>query len=218
MNNDRRVRQFGFSLLELVIVVAIILIVTAIAIPAIRQTIANAQLNSSAYGVASMLESARLSAVKTNQPYYAMYNSGGCVNVACAVPATGSPNPPDGTNYTFADPTVATSGSVSFQNITTVANPPDHGQLNDYLGAAATVEAPGVPIGFNARGLPCVANAGTPFICQLDPGGGTPAFEWFMQSSMTQGWVAITVSPAGRVRIWHLTSLKGGCGYAACWQ
>src|SRR5215472_14555415 len=124
MKNNRQVNQFGFTLLELMIVVAIVIIVAAISIPAARQVIASQQLNSSAYGVASMLENARLSAVKTNQPYYAMYNSGACVNVACAVPATGSPNPPDGSNYTFTDPTVTTSGSVGFQNILTVANPP----------------------------------------------------------------------------------------------
>jgi prepilin-type N-terminal cleavage/methylation domain-containing protein len=224
MNNYRKVRQLGFSLVELLFVVAIVLIVAAIAIPAVKRTVAAYQLSSSGTAVASMLESARLTAVKTNQPYYAVYNSGGCLNnVVCAVPAAGSPNPPDGSNYTSADPTVAISGSVSFQDITTVANAPDHTQLDTYLGGNSVQKEFGGPIGFNARGLPCMATLATPFNCkQNDPNiGGIPAFEWFMQSSMTQGWVAITVSPAGRIRSWHLTSQGGNannCGFPACWQ
>jgi type IV fimbrial biogenesis protein FimT len=206
----------GFSLLELVIVVAIVLIVSAIAVPAIRQTIANYQLTASGTAVATMLESARLTAVKSNQPYYAVYNSAGCPGAVCAVPANGSPNPPDGSNYTTADPTVTTSGSVTL----TAANLPDHGQLDAYLGGASIQpEFNGGPIGFNSRGLPCMADPGSPFICkQADPAGGIPAFEWFMQSNLTQGWVAVTVSPAGRIRSWHLVGKKPTCGFATCWE
>jgi prepilin-type N-terminal cleavage/methylation domain-containing protein len=221
MNNDRRVSQFGFSLLELVIVVAIIIIVAAIAVPAISRTIANYQLKSSGTAVASMLEAARLTAIKTNQPYYALYNRGGCLNVVCAVSANGSPNPPDGSNYTFPDPTVTTSGSVSLQNIATVASPPNHDQLDSYLGGNSVQLELSVPIGFNGRGVPCMASAATPFLCQqLDPvAGGIPAFEWFMQNSTTQSWVAVTVSPAGRIRSWRLVSSKNtNCGFKACWE
>jgi prepilin-type N-terminal cleavage/methylation domain-containing protein len=217
MKNHSQVNRRGFSLVELLIVVAIITIVAAIAIPAVRQTVANYQLSASGTAVASMLETARLTAVKANQPYYAAYNRGGCLNVVCAVSATGSPNPPDWSNYTSADPTVAISGSVAFQDITLVANPPDHLQLDSYLGGGLVPKL-GTPIGFNARGLPCTASPTSPFIC--NNAGGIPAFEWFMQSSMTQGWVAITVSPAGRIRSWRLASTGAAarCGFPACWQ
>ena len=224
MKNHTLVNRRGFSLLELMIVVAIAVIVSAIAVPVVTRAVATYRLNSSGTAVASMLEMARLTAVKTNQPYYAVHNSGGCVNsVVCAVPATGSPNPPDGTNHTFTDPTVEISGLVVFQDITLMANPPNHTQLDVYLGWP-NVRIEFGPIGFSARGLPCMASLASPFICkQSDPNnpGPTPAFEWFMQSSTTQEWVAITVSPAGRIRRWRMVSngANANCGgFGACWQ
>jgi prepilin-type N-terminal cleavage/methylation domain-containing protein len=218
MQQSTKIQQ-GFSVIELILVLAIILIVTAIAIPAVRQTVAGYQLDSSGHAVASLLQNARQTAVKTNQPYYAQYTGAGAT-LAFAVPAIRSDNPPDGANYNnVIDPTVTTVGSVTFQQVGQ-AGPPNHAQLDAYLGGAAVqVEASGV-IGFNARGLPCMASNGSQWICaQTDPSvGGTPAFEWFMQERKTQGWEAVTVSPAGRIKTWRLTSSTGGCGFPACWQ
>jgi prepilin-type N-terminal cleavage/methylation domain-containing protein len=220
MKNHSQVNRRGFSLLELIIVVAIAIILTAIAVPVFTRTAAVYQLNSSGTAVASMLEMARLRAVKSNQPYYAIYNNGGCQNnVVCAVPAT--EYSPTGSTNTSADPTVMISGSVVFQDITQVANAPHHHQLDNYLGGNSVVIEPPGTIGFNARGLPCVANATSPFICQLDP-NGVPAFEWFMQSTTTQDWVAITVSPAGRIRSWRVVATgaqaQATCGHLTCWE
>ena len=198
-------RESGFSLVELAVVVAILLIVAAMAIPAIRQTVATYQLDSSGRVVASMLQDAKMAAVKANEPYYAQYDAPS-PNLASAWP------PAVVRGYASTDPTAAVSNNVSFQ----AANLPDHTQLDTYLGggnaASVTIEPAGTPIGFNGRGMPCVDPAGG-FVCvPLDAGTGQPvAFEWFMRNSMTQGWVAVTVSPTGRIKSWRMTS-------AGSWQ
>lgn len=193
-------RESGFSLVELMVVVAIILIVTAIAIPSVRMVMASYQLDSGGRVVASMLQSAKMAAVKANQPYYAQYD--------VPSPKLASASPPAAVRaYASTDPTAAVSNSVSFQ----APGALDHSQLDTYLGGgnanSVSIQAAATPIGFNARGIPCVDPAGG-FACgPLDPANSLPvAFEWFIQHNSTQGWEAITVSPAGQIRSWRMTS------------
>lgn len=195
----KKVISAGFSMLELLVVVAIILIVTAIAIPSIRQVTASYQLDSGGRVVASMLQSAKMAAVTANQPYYAQYN--------VPSPQLASASPPAAVRgYVSTDPTAAVSANIGFQ----AANLPDHTQLDAYLGGGDPTKVSiqlGTPIGFNARGIPCVDPAGGFDCAQLDPALNVPvAFEWFMQHNATQGWEAVTVSPAGHVRSWRMTS------------
>jgi prepilin-type N-terminal cleavage/methylation domain-containing protein len=197
----------GFSLIELMVVVAIAIVVAAMAVPAVKRTITSYQLDSSVHSVASMLQQTRMAAVRTNTPYYAQYNPTAALNnEAVALPAT-RPNP---ANYDGSqDPTAAIAGNVIFQPL---AQAPNHAQLDAYLGIAPDA---GALIGFNARGIPCTSAAGNPFLCDTAAPHG---FEWFMQSNVGGGWAAITVTPAGRIRSWRLTRTNGGCGFPACWQ
>jgi prepilin-type N-terminal cleavage/methylation domain-containing protein len=183
-------RKSGFSILELVIVVAIFLIVAAMAIPLFRHTVDTYRLDSSGRVVASKLQDAKMAAVKTNQPYYANVNVAVNPNIVFAAPtAIRAYNP-------TIDPTATTSGSVVFQ----APGGLDHTQLDTrVLGGAPGPFQINATIGFNARGLPCIAGASL-FVCNpVGPGG----FVWFMQSNTTQGWVAVTVSPTGQIRSWR---------------
>ncbi|HST78890.1 MAG TPA: prepilin-type N-terminal cleavage/methylation domain-containing protein [Verrucomicrobiae bacterium] len=190
-------RVSGFSLVELIVVVAIAIVVAAIAVPAVKRTITTYQLDSSAHAVASLLQHARMTAVQTNTPYYAQYNANAALNnEAVAVPAPRT-NP---FVYQTQDPTVVVSANVAFQP---VAAAPNHAQLDAYLGV---VPDAGGLIGFNARGIPCTATAGNAFLCDTAAPHG---FEWFMQNTMGGGWVAITVTPSGRIKSWRLSSNNG---------
>jgi prepilin-type N-terminal cleavage/methylation domain-containing protein len=175
-------RECGFSVIELVIVLSIFLIVIAIALPSMRQFFDNYRMNASARDVASILQQASMAAKQARQPYYVTFDAN---NKVVAVPASRFGAPQD------SDPTTQLPSHVSFQG-----NPPTVTGLDPAAVANAT-------IGFDARGLPCNVNAAAPWQCTV---GGTVAYEWFMKSSSTQAWVAVIVSPAGRVRSLHMDS------------
>jgi prepilin-type N-terminal cleavage/methylation domain-containing protein len=194
--------EHGFSLIELMVVCVVLAIISAIAIPNIVQMNANYKLDAAGHSVASLLQQARMQAVKTNQPAYAISTPGS---------STAFINTDLGNSYTSGEPDVAFNG-IFFQAPAASL----HQQLDAYVGATAGSPAQvGGDIGFNARGLPCVPNAATPAVCL----SSTSGFEWFIQDSRG-GWEAITVTPAGRIKSWRLSLQSGGtnvCGYSACW-
>jgi prepilin-type N-terminal cleavage/methylation domain-containing protein len=179
--------ESGFSMIELVIVLAIFLIVVAIGLPSIRQVLGGYRLNASARDVASLLQQARMAAVQANQPYYVTFDAN---NEVVAVPASRFGPPPAPIN---SDPTTTPAAGVVFN-----AGPPSTATLDAAVGATPP---PNVAIGFNGRGMPCVQTV-SPWVCA----GGPTAFEWFMQSNVTQAWVAVTVTPSGHIKSWRLNS------------
>jgi Tfp pilus assembly protein FimT len=194
-------RESGFSMVELMIVCVIMVVIAGLAIPNIYRAFRNYQLDSAGHSVASLLQEARMQAVKTNLPAYANFSNGTSVNTAFVT------NDPANTTVAAGNPEVQISPAITFQTA-----PPDHGQLDAFLGTNTPQVA--VSIGFNARGLPCTETGGNPTVC----GAATSGFEWFMQS--IGGWEAVTVTPSGRIKSWRLSQQTGGasvCGYAACW-
>ena len=197
-------RQTGFSMLEIMVVVAILLIVAAMAVPMMNRTIANYRLDAGGHSTASLIQQARLMAVKTNQVYYVNTDIASTPDYVYMRTDTGARQK--------GDPSVSISNDLTFQTTSL----PDHQQLDDYVqGTTSVLQAAGTTIGFTARGLPCIASTTTP-PCQQGVG-----FEWFIQSNANNGWEAITVTPAGRIKSWRLGQLdstKAKCGYLACWQ
>jgi len=188
--------ESGFSLVELTVVSVILIIISAIAIPNIMQANRNYQLDGAGHSVASLLQQARMQAVRYNQPQLAQAP----FNSTLAFVNDGSTS-----TYTNGNPDVALAGALTFNGAPT----PDHGQLDAYIGG----QAPQIvaAIGFNARGLPCSAGGNT---CPSTDRG----YEWFITNG-NGGWEAVTVSPSGRIKSWRLNQATNGtCGYAACWQ
>lgn len=205
----------GFSLLELVIAVAVILILAAIAIPNISRTVANYKLDSSARAVAGEMQAGRIRAVKTNQSHYVKSDPAKIPPIAFV-----KTNPASA--FVQGDPSVAISSGVTFETTSL----PEHQQLNDFIGPNLNVTIKvGTPVGFNARGLPCVANNAAGSWCvQNDPtlpGNPTVGFVWFLKGTQPNAWAAVTVTPGGRVKSWRLTQFDPTnlvCGYLACWN
>ena len=191
-----KTRESGFSMVELIIVCVVMVIIAGIAVPNIFRMYRNYQLDAAGHSVASLLQQARMQAVKTNVPAYAIAANNSAFAYVASTP-TGV--------YVNGNPDVAMSTAVTFQ-------PPDtsagfHTQLDAYLQGTPIIDT---KIGFNARGLPCTS-AGNPTVCT--PPVGTNGFIWFMQSA--GGWEAVTVTAAGRIKSWRLNSLTNA---ATTWQ
>jgi Tfp pilus assembly protein FimT len=193
-------REAGFSIVELMIVCVIMVIIAALAIPNIFQTYRNYQLDSAGHSVASLLQQARMQAVKTNQPVYVNYDNNTLPNVVWATDAPGKA-------YASGNPDAAIATALSFQPPPTTAF---HAQLDAYITGTAQLGATSGTIAFNARGLPCVAGL-NPAVCNLPP--GISGFEWFMQSP--GGWEAVTVTSSGRIKSWRINNQSSS---STSWQ
>ncbi len=203
-----KVRQSGVSVVDLVMVVAIILLIAAFAVPSLSNTLQVYRLDASGHAAASLLVQTRLQAVRNNAPAYVQYDNTSTPNM---VYITNDPATP----YSVGLPDVEI-GSASFSTATL----PDHSQLDALVSngnITVTTGEIGTVIGFNARGLPCMEGASAAVCQQFDPTtNNTPYFEWFMVDAKGR-WEAVTVTPAGRVKAWRMVN-STACGYPACWQ
>ena len=182
-HRNRKAR--GFSLLELVIVVSMLLVIAAIAIPNMMSVIANARLRAGATSLSGMLQSCRMMAIKQNRTKTTRFTVMAYGPVAYVKDAT------DGSSLTNKDPQVQMGAPVN--KVTTpsgVGAPPVLDTTT--LGYTPFTSNPS----FNARGLPCRYNSGT---C------ANAGFAYYFNDNRPlgkQGWAAVTISPAGRVTKW----------------
>jgi prepilin-type N-terminal cleavage/methylation domain-containing protein len=173
----RRPSSRGFSLLELLIVVAIALIVTAVAIPGIMNATDAFKLRSAASGVSGLIQQGRMLAVSRNA---FCRNASGTLYVD--VNSSGANDAGDVIVGTLQLPRGMSLVNTGAPSNTTIIN----GLTPDL----------GLPL-FNPRGLPCF---GAP--CVVD---SAKIYVTYVRQDRTLGtpaWAAITVTPAGRVRIW----------------
>jgi prepilin-type N-terminal cleavage/methylation domain-containing protein len=194
-------RESGFSMIELVIVVTVILIITSFAAPRVITMIHASRLRGSAADLESIIQTDRLRAVQDDK-FYSLYVSSGSVGSTVFVDLNGS-----GTYSAAAgDPLIAFSSEVKAIAKGSAPNTAD--LYGKFLPPGATVTAldggPGSsdpPVTFSSRGLPCKKQTATGgSVC--DSAGGAIPYWIFLQDSVTNDYMAITISPAGRIRKW----------------
>lgn len=201
---NRVKRQRGFSLIELVVVVFIILLISAMAAPRVTAAISNIQLRGAMNSLSGMLQRTRIIAVKTNRIIEARLGQTGGANVAYvdldtdgSLRTTNNGRCPDSMANNCAEPLVQAANTITV----------------DFTGPATALDAtilgftPTSPnpfnVAFNQRGVPCTPNPATsPTACASNVG-----FRYYFRMTDTFGtrWAAITVTPAGRIRVWTLT-------------
>lgn len=195
MKDDRRKswRQHGFSLIELLIVMFVVMVVAAISVPNILLAVSNIRLRASAGALAGLMQQARIMAAKNNATYEVLYGTSNVARVAyidlnnsgsldtgepmmqfsgTTIPASGAPS---GTGLPSAYVLAGDTGNGSYDNTST--------------------------LGYTGRGLPCnFDTTTTPATCS------TPSAKYFVYyltdtRAGRAGWAAVVVTKGGRTKI-----------------
>jgi prepilin-type N-terminal cleavage/methylation domain-containing protein len=215
-------RQGGFTVLEMIVVVAIILILSAILAPRMVQIVDEQKLAANAQAYAGFLQLARSRAVQDNHPYQVL------VSTAAGFPMAYLDIQGNQT-YVTSDPgvqldspiTVTDSGAPSgFDTVTLINIIPMNDETTPAMLADNGASSPG--LAFNERGLPCqrsVAGGACSNSTSINVGGTptTTLVAWvrylrFTNRNGTYSWAAVTVTPAGRIKTWkymHTSATNG---------
>jgi prepilin-type N-terminal cleavage/methylation domain-containing protein len=183
----------GFTLIELVVVVAIIIVITALSLPSLLNSMATIRLRSAAQNLAGILQQARVRATHDNAVVGL-----GCTPFNVAIDTCTQTFLVDKAGNQLTNPVQIQLP----QNVSYTTSPP--ATISDAAVGFTKTTAPGAQPFFNARGVPCQFNAGT---CQTTvAGGGNANFVFYLTGP--SGLAAVSVSPAGRVKVWSYSSSK----------
>jgi len=194
-NEKQRRRQSGFTMLELVIVVAVVMIVAAVAIPNGIRAWYNMELRATTSEVSSLMQQARIMAGKNNTYYTICYQTSGGVQTVYLTQRTLS--------STTACSYSSTATQIDLARLISASSAAPTGS-NPSAYTLSTDTTSGTPcdntctLAFSPRGLPCKFDvSSTPATC------ATPAptyFVYYFQASSARGYAAVLVTKAGRTR------------------
>lgn len=186
----RSLRAAGFSMLELMIVLSMILAATTIAVPSMITVVANARLHQGMGNLSSLFQNGRTLAVRGNsitRIRFQLVNNNWMAFVDNGVNPTG---------LTSTVPQLALP--VNFSKV----GPPSGGAPTPLdaatCGSTITPDTTDDTY-FNQLGIPCQYSSGA---CS-----SSQAFAYYFtyqgSANMSTNWAAMCVSPAGRIKTWY---------------
>ena len=184
MKNYRE-HTHGFSLLELLIVVALTLVLGSIALPNMVTVISDAKLLGGGTNLSGLFQSCRMLAVKQNKTMTTRFTVQGNGPVAYVKPAS------DSTGLSSTDTQVQLGSPL--RRMTTFTEP---GAPTPLTSAMLGFTPQAGDASFNSRGMPCAYSSG---ICT------TAGFAYYFKDDRTSGrskWMSVSISPAGRIKRW----------------
>ncbi len=195
----------GFSLVELLVVVLIALLIMAYAVPSAVRMTHKMRLKSAAGEYQNLCQQARVRAIQDDKYYQVRIQTATAATPNSAFIDLSQGNP--GT-YAAGYPLVSFDPEV----VPTTIGP---GALNNLegqflpAGAFAVVQANQTPY-FSPRGLPCLPTiVGAYTTCNSMNSGQPAAYITYFQNLVSNDWMAVTVSPAARVRIFSYDQVSG---------
>ena len=185
MDGSRFVRRYGFSTVELLIVISVGLVITAAALPSVNTVVADVRTRTSISTLSGLLQSCRAAAVQQSVGKTAHFveQGGGLVAYVKNVGDPGS--------LARADIQVKMEAPISKLTAPTGAGAPAAISAGTLGFTPQTSD-----VSFNPRGLPCAYSGGT---CT------SLGFVYYFMDTRRkpgEGWSAISVSPAGRITKW----------------
>lgn len=188
MEKLRRQQATGFSLVEMMMVVVIVLTVSAISIPAVLRSMRTYRLSSTAREVAKILQRTRYEAIRRNTTIPWRTQPQNNTSILWI----------DSNNNNVIDPTepiVLLPPDVQFVSTGVVPGPASMGSpgaLPPWPGAAGFPPPPTAAVSFDARGT---VNFGA---------GAPPVYVIYLgyPQQPTYGYRAVTLTPMGQTKVW----------------
>ena len=180
MRQKRPRSASGFSLLELMIVVGILMVITAMAMPKIMTTIADVRLRGAVNSASGIMQNARMIAIKDNllrKVKYSNVASGGFMYVDLN----------DDGNIQATEPQVQMGSTILAYSAPSGLPALIASDLGYTPATVSTVM-------FNPRGIPCSAVNSC--------GSGMVIYFTDSRTVGSPSWAAVSISPAGRVKTW----------------
>ena len=179
----------GFSFIELLIAVGVLMVLAAIFTPGMMNAVSNIKLRYSATDLSGLMQKARIEAARKNTFYSIEQTTLSPGEVAYYVDLN--------KNNTYSPgEALVEMGSQVTVFLGAGSGAPGEAAFITSLNFAVNPTA--VLPKFNARGLPCVLVGQT---CSQIPGQG---FVYFLSRNTTVGtsWASVVVTPSGRVQVW----------------
>lgn len=195
-------RDRGLSIIELVVAVAILLTLSAVAVPEILTAVHTSRLRGDANDFASLAQQDRIRSIQDDK-FYSVHIAGSDAFVDLQGSGT----------YASGDPMTVFSSEVA---VMSALDAPDTANLkSQFLPAGSALPVYDAssgsgdpPVTFSSHGLPCQTQTATGgSVC--DSAGGATAFWAFFRDTVTGQMEAVTISPAGRIGTWY----HGGSGW-----
>lgn len=203
----------GFSLTEMLVVTAILLIVGSLSVPNITRAVDNMRLKGAAQQVASMYQQARIQATQDDTYHELLTGGAGGTTNQIWVDLDGDAQWDAGEPLAQMPPQVSL---ISQQAVPVQMNPATLGfapltadnSSGTYNQQGTKVKA----LAWNGQGLPCQRVA-PGSICSNQLQAGSVAWVQYLQLQRSVNgalYAAVTVSPTGKIRIWSYTPGANG--------